>query len=1023
MSIPLVSKKQLEIVLDSSLSDSAFTNYLNHIEILQPAAGKLFWQANSATAGLCIVLSGKVRLLDDSDCLVSTLETGSSFGALTLFSSEHFLPYAARASLDLTLGFLVSDVLDTIFKEHPTSKKHLHQQAVLQDLTLISRQHPQLASLPSENIRDLMSGLTLHQLLPGKLPVETFVGKALWLLRQGTLKTQTQILPAGSLHLISQEQEEFQQAEWQVEASAELYSLSDSDWAKIINDTSRTTRSNNDSSTNWSIKLAQRKILTSKDKAAKQSLAQSNSKLVSANKQKVNQAYFPNPSIKVSQLWQNTIQHYPFYEQQSASDCGVACLVMIGRYWGKRFSLNHLREIAHVDRSGSSLQGLSNAAETIGLTARPVKARFDGLTPQHLPAIAHWEGKHYIVVYKINRKSVIVCDPAIGQQRLSHSAFQTKWTGYTLLLRPKADLGSIDEAKQPFWQFLKLAKPHRLVLLEVFAASILLQLFGLTTPLFTQLLLDRVVVQRSLPTLNAVGAGLLIFGLFSVVLSALREYLLDHTANRIDMALIVGFVGHTLQLPLNYFESRYVGDIISRIQENEKIQRFLTDQSLSILMDLLTVFIYISLMLWYSWRLTFVTLLVIPFYVLLAWVTTPFLRRLSREIFAASNNETAYLIQSLTGIRTIKSMAIEQTVRWQWEEHFVKAVKVKFSGQILGNLLQSSSTLIETLAVTGLLWFGAWQVIQNQLTIGQLVAFNMLLGNVISPFKRFTMLWDELQEVGIAIERINDVVAAAPEEDFQQQSRYWLPSTKGHIRFENVTFRYTSESKTNILENISFEVESGQIVALVGRSGSGKTTLSKLLLGLYPLSEGEIFIDGHKVSNLSVRSLRKQIGVVDQETFLFGGTIRENLSIRKPSISQSEVIEAASLAGADSFIKELPMGYETQIGEGGSLLSGGQRQRLAIARAILDSPKILILDEATSSLDTESERVIQNNLNRISRARTTLVIAHRLSTVRSADLILVLDRGVIVERGTHDQLMAKQGQYFYLNQQQLSQIQ
>ena len=412
--------------------------------------------------------------------------------------------------------------------------------------------------------------------------------------------------------------------------------------------------------------------------------------------------------------------------------------------------------------------------------------------------------------------------------------------------------------------------------------------------------------------------------------------------------------------------------------------------------------------------------MIVPPFVLLALIATPFLQRVSREIFSAYTEETGYLIQSLTGIRTVKSMAVEQTVRWHWEELFSKSVKKSFSGQVIGNTLQTFSLTIETVVTTALLWFGAWLVIQNELTIGQLVAFNMLLGNVIRPFQRLIVLWNDLQEVIIAVERINDVIDAEPEEDLQHQSRQFLPPIRGHIRFEQVTFRYHPESDVNTLENVGFEVQPGHMVALVGRSGSGKTTISKLVLGLYPPTEGKILIDGYDVTSLSLRSLRQQIGVVDQDTFLFGGTIRENITVGHPEATLEDVIEAAKQAGAHQFIKELPMGYETQIGEGGGMLSGGQRQRLAIARALLGNPRLLILDEATSSLDAESERIIQTNLNTILTDRTTLVIAHRLSTVRNADRILVLDKGILIESGTHDELMAKRGHYFYLNQQQLT---
>nr|AVH79568.1 cyclic nucleotide-regulated ABC bacteriocin/lantibiotic exporter [Nostoc sp. PCC 9448] len=739
----------------------------------------------------------------------------------------------------------------------------------------------------------------------------------------------------------------------------------------------------------------------------------------SPSPKKISKAYFPHPTQRVGHLLQKVIRRYPFFAQQSASDCGAACLVMISRYWGKRFSVNRLREIANVDRNGASLRGLSTAAESIGFNTRPVKASLDQLAKQKLPAIVHWEGKHYIVVYEITRKHVIVVDPAIGQRTLTHQEFKQDWTGYALLLEPTALFQDAKETTTPFWQFFELLKPHSLVMLEVFIASIFIQIFGLITPLFTQLILDRVVVQRSQLTLTAVGFGLLIFSLFRVAMTGLRQYLLDHTANKLDLALIVGFIRHTLRLPLSFFESRYVGDIISRVQENRKIQSFLAGESLSILLDLVTVFIYVGLMLWYSWQMALLALLIIPPFALLALIATPFLQKISREIFNAVAKESSYLIESLTGVRTVKSTAVEQTVRWHWEDLLNKEVKTNFSGQVIGNGLQIFSNTIQALVSTGMLWYGANLVIQNQLTIGQLVAFNMLLGNIIAPFQRLTVLWNQLQEVIIAIERINDVLDAEPEEDLQNQIRQNLPPIQGHIRLENVTFRYRSDSDLNILENLSFEIKPGQMVALVGRSGSGKTTISKLILGLYPPTDGKILIDGHDITSISLRSLRQQVGVVDQDTFLFGGTIRENISLGHPGASLAEVDQAAKLAGAEEFIKKLPMGYETQIGEGGGMLSGGQRQRIAIARALLGNPKLLILDEATSHLDTESERIIQRNLNSILKGRTTLVIAHRLSTVRNADLILVMDKGVLIESGNHEELMARRGHYFYLNQQQL----
>jgi ATP-binding cassette subfamily B protein len=1022
LSTASITSQQLAKTLGQVLPERELNRCLQSIKIEQPSAGERFWQTANAEPGVYIVMSGRVRLLDRTDNLLITLETGASFGESTLFPASSFQPYAARASVNLKLGYLSSQLLQDLIDKYSTIREHLYRQAVIRDWLLLS---PQIAALRKEpGLTAALLLLERHDLPVGKLSA-SFSDRKLWLIRQGQLKhCSGKEVNLGDIYAPLQKE-----SSWQVTQPTELYTFNNSQWEKAL------------------IHLPQLERLISSDTPVDRELKngatveqhksppaspftktnQSNilpppkETITQTNGRKISQAYFPSPTLQVGHLWQRITRRYPFFQQQSASDCGAACLVMVERYWGKSFSVSRLRDLANVDRNGASLRGLAAAAESIGFTTRPVKASLDKLAEQSLPAIVHWEGRHYIVVYEVKRDRVIVCDPAIGQRSLTNDQFQACWTGYTLLLQPTALLKEVKETSTPFWQFFELAKPHRLVLLEVFIASLLIQIFGLITPLFTQLLLDRVVVQRSNLTLNAVGLGLLIFSLFRVAMTGLRQYLLDHTANRVDLSLIVGFISHTFRLPLGYFESRYVGDIIARVQENRKIQRFLTGEALSIFLDLLTVFVYVGLMFWYSWKMALLVLVIVPPFVVLALIATPFLQRISREIFGAYNEETGYLIQSLTGIRTVKSMAVEQTVRWHWEELFGKSIQKNFSGQIIGNTLSIFSSTIEAVVTTALLWFGAWQVIQNELTIGQLVAFNMLLGNVISPFQRLTVLWNELQEVIIAVERINDVIDAEPEENWQE-ARQSLPPIRGYIRFERVTFRYHPESEINTLENVSFEMQPGQTVALVGRSGSGKTTISKLLLGLYPPTEGKILIDGYDITSLSLRSLRSQIGVVDRDTFLFGGTIRENISVGHPGVSLEGIIEATKQAGAHQFIKELPMGYETQIGEGGGMLSGGQRQRIAIARALLGNPRLLIFDEATSHLDAESERIIQTNLKTILQDRTTLVIAHRLSTVRNADRILVLDRGIVVESGTHDELMAKRGHYFYLNQQQLATV-
>jgi ATP-binding cassette, subfamily B, bacterial HlyB/CyaB len=736
-----------------------------------------------------------------------------------------------------------------------------------------------------------------------------------------------------------------------------------------------------------------------------------------SNGDRFKEAYFPTPSQKMGQWWQQVTHSYPFYAQHSASDCSAACVVMVGQYWGKEFNINRLRELAHVSRDGASLKGLANATENLGFNSRPVKASLDRLAKQKLPVIVHWENNHYVVVFEISPQHVIICDPAIGQRKLTHAEFSQGWTGYCLLIEPTLALKKTEGKSTDFWQLFQLVTPHKVVIAEIFMASIVLQVFGLVTPIFTQLILDGAIVHKSESSLATFGMGLLIFGGFQIGMSALRQYLTALTANRIDAALLIGFIRHTFSLPLSYFDSRHVGDIISRVQENHKIQNFITGQSLGVLLDLMSVFVYATLMFVYSWKLALVTLISIPPFLVLTFASTPFLKKMSREVFNASNEENSYLIEALNGVRTVKSMAVERSVRWHWEERLNKAIKQSYRGQILGVKIQAISSTIHTISSTALIWVGASLVISGEFTIGQLFAFNMLSANVISPFQRLAELWNSLQEIGIAIERLCDVIEAKPEEDLDSL-RQDLGKLQGYVKFEQVTFRYHQGAKQNILENINFELKPGQTIALVGRSGSGKTTLAKMILGLYQPTSGTVSIDGKDLTTISLHSVRSQVGVVDQDTFLFSGTVKYNIALAKPGAKQPEIQRAAELAGAHEFISKMPMRYETEIGEGGGMLSGGQRQRIAIARALLTNPRLLIFDEATSSLDTESERIIQDNLEKIRRNRSTIIIAHRLSTIQKADLILVLDKGILVESGNHQQLMAKRGQYYHLTQQQ-----
>ena len=719
-------------------------------------------------------------------------------------------------------------------------------------------------------------------------------------------------------------------------------------------------------------------------------------------------------------LW----RRIPFIQQQSSSDCGAACLAMVSLYWGKRFSLNTLRNLALTDRTGASLPALADAAETLGYRVLSVRASISKLALHH-PWIAHWQGIHYVVVWQVKGDRLLISDPAVGRRWLSRQEFEANWTGYALLLSPTERLSAKKSEKisrSPIWQTFWR---HRYPIGQIIVASVLLQVFGLATPLITQVVLDRVMPYKSLATLNVFAFGFLIFGMWHIILTAVRQHLLDYFSNRMDLTLISGFISHTLRLPLQFFASRQVGDIVSRVQENRKIQLFLTRKAVGTSLDAVMSVVYLGLMAHYNLQLTFLMVgLILPI-VTLTLVTSPFLKGVSRDIFKKSAEQNSSIVEMITGVVTVKTAAAEQRVRWRWEHRFQKMVKARFRGQKLANNLHLASSLIHHIGSTIVLWYGATLVIRGEMSIGEFVAFNLLIGNVINPVLALVGLWDEFQEILISIERLDDVLTAQPEENPQKQ-RQTLPPIRGEVYFENVSFRYSQNEPRNSLQNISFKVKAGQTVGIVGKSGSGKSTLVNLLAGLYRPSTGRILIDGHDTADVSCQSLRCQLGIVPQECFLFSGTVLENITLYNSEYTLELAMAAAKLADAHDFIQALPLGYNTQVGERGMMLSGGQRQRIAIARALIKNPQILILDEATSSLDTESENTFQQKIARFSRvvatsdeSRTTFIIAHRLSTVANADYIIVLDSGIVVEQGNHDELMTTSGLYSHLVEQQL----
>ncbi len=947
---------------------------------------------------LYVVCQGRVRLVGEhqqtqKEVSVVVLEAGETFGADQLWTASP-IAYSAIATSTGQLAHIPTAALIPWFDQLPGLRDRLQQQAQHREYRLFWKTLATGDALTAEQLSAISPHL-LSLRLPAGTALTTAAQPGQFWLRQGTLSRQSGGPPAPTVGE-SWTARQAQAADWLAQTDVMLYHLP-REYKPAL-------------AAHPPTRHPPQMPLAPAPRAATAGATVRTSEPADATPEA-----FPQPGRRSRPNWG---KRYPFIAQQSAADCGLACLAMVGQYWGKRWHLSDLSQRAGVQRSGLSLQTLATTAEELGFQARPVRASFGRLVSQPHPWIAHWQGDHYVVVYPAKGQHLLIADPALGRQKLSRAEFQHHWTGYGLLLDPTEHLAGTEAAPPSLQRFWRLLENYRALIGQIILISLLIQVFGLVTPLLTQLILDRVIGQRSLPALNVFAIGLLLFGLWRVGLTAGRQYWLDYFANRLDLMLVSGFISHTLLLPLSFFTTRPVGDLMTRVQENQKVQAFLTRQAIVVWLDALMVFVYLSLMAHYNLSLMLLVLGLLGAIAGLVFAATPFMRQVSRDIFHQSAAENSALVEMLTGIGTIKSAAAERTLRWRWEDRFTSALNARFRGQKLANTLQLISGVVNTFGSTALLWYGATLVIHEKLTVGQFVAFNMLLGSVITPVLSLAQLWDELQEVVVAAERLNDVFQIPPETS-PQTPLLVLPPLLGAVQFADVTFRYGADQATNTLQDISFAVPAGQTVAIVGPSGSGKSTLIGLLQGLYQPTHGRIFLDGHDIRHVSPRSLRSQLGVVPQECFLFSGTILENITLFRPEFSLEQVIEVARLAEAHGFIQDLPLGYQTKVGERGTTLSGGQRQRIAIARALLGDPRLLLLDEATSSLDAEAERRFRENLSRIRRNCTVCIIAHRLSTVRDADLILVLDRGHLVEQGTHAELMAQSGLYHHLTQQLL----
>jgi HlyB family type I secretion system ABC transporter len=714
--------------------------------------------------------------------------------------------------------------------------------------------------------------------------------------------------------------------------------------------------------------------------------------------------------------------HYPIFKGRGALAGTTACLKMLCKYFQVPFRPDVVSRLLNNQISSSGtvpLQLCGAIGEMLGIDAQMVKIPATAIVKLQAPLLIPWHDS-MAVIYRITPQEVTLGDPESGLRRLKPAAFAEIWgeVGEVLLLQRSNATAS---PKFGLSWFIPAIKKHRRVLIEVLIASLFVQIFGLANPLLTQLIIDRVIGGNSVTTLNTFGILLVTLAVVEGILTTLRTNLFVDTTNRIDLQLGSEIIDRLFRLPLKYFEKRPVGELATRINELEHIRQFLTGTALTVVLDAIFSVVYIAVMLAYSWLLTIIALATLPAFILLTWIVSPIVRTQLRT--KAERNATAqsYLVEAIGGIQTIKAQNIELRSRWQWQSKYARYVSAGFKTALTSNTASSISNFLNKLSGLLLLWVGTYLVLDKHLTLGELIAFRIIAGYTTQPLLRLVQLWQNFQETALSIERLSDILDTPPEVDADNINNITMPQIVGHVKIENLTFSFPGTNKDQ-LHNINAEFPAGHFVGIVGLSGSGKSTLMKLIPRLYQINSGRIVIDKYDISKTELYSLRQQIGMVLQDTLLFSGTIQENIALANPDATSEDVIAAAKIAAAHDFVMELPDGYNTKVGERGAALSGGQRQRIAIARTVLQKPQMLILDEATSALDYDSERQVCLNLATAFQHQTVFFVTHRLNTIAHADTIVMMDKGQIVETGTHDRLMALKGLYYCLYQQQAAQV-
>jgi len=713
------------------------------------------------------------------------------------------------------------------------------------------------------------------------------------------------------------------------------------------------------------------------------------------------------------------IRSFPHLKQIDEMDCGAASLAMVCRHFGRKVSITRIRQVVHTATDGTSLRGICQGAEALGLAARSVKASKSNLKQMPLPAIIHWDNYHWVVLFDVNETHAWIADPASSIRKITRRELDEKWNGYAALFDYTEAFEQAPESHTGFGWLMPFLKPFTGIFAKAFGLATIVSALQMLLPVFTQVIVDSVLVENDSSLLTMMIGAMLVVLVFMTVAMLVQRYLLSFVAVRIDSSSLDFITRRLLALPISYFASRKTGDIQRRIQGVRQVREFLVQNGVNGLTAIAQIAAAVALMFLYSPLLASIFLAVAPLYAGLMKFSSKRLGPMFDELEEAYGKYASHQIDAIKGIETVKALGAESSLREKMLNEFHGLAHKQFKSNFLLMGYEGAVQTVGFLSMAMFLFVAAQRVMSGEMTIGAMVAFNSLVAMANAPILTLLSMWDNWQFAAVLLNRMNDIFESEPEQGTDHSTLKPVRSLEGRVRLQNVSFQYGGSDSAKILEDISIDIPAGKTVAVVGRSGSGKTTLVKCLAGMLEPTAGSIFFDDVEQKKLRYRDLRRQIGFVLQENYLFDDTIAKNIAFGEEEPDVDRVIWAAKVANAHEFIDRLPLGYETRVGETGIALSGGQRQRIAIARAVYNKPPILIFDEATSALDTESEKAVKENMDQLLKGRTSFVIAHRLSTIRDADIILVIEKGQIVEQGSHDELMQRQGLYYYLSSQQL----